>query len=73
MGERAVPFEVAESALAHSKARVVAEYQRSDLAERRRPWMQMWADILDGKAPAGAEAAGAEIIPLIPLVRRTAA
>jgi len=68
-----MPFDQGESMLAHSKGSVVDAYLRTQMAERRRPWIQRYADYLDGKEPVSAEPAGAEIIPLIPLARRTAA
>jgi integrase len=55
-----VEFPVAESILAHAKAKVVAAYDRSAMIERRRPVMTAWADFLEGKEPA----ATAEVVPL---------
>jgi integrase len=72
MADHAMPFDLAESMLAHSRGSVVDAYMRASMAELRRPWMQRWADHLDGKEPVSAEPASAEIIPLIPLARRTA-
>jgi integrase len=62
MADHSVPFEVAEAALAHSSAAVVASYQRSALTELRRPIMEKWASYLSGQEPAAAE--------VIPLARR---
>jgi hypothetical protein len=59
MAADSVPFEVAESALAHSSAAVVAAYQREQLIELRRPIMEKWARFLSGVEPATAE-----VIPL---------
>jgi integrase len=56
--DRGVEFEVAEAALAHSSAAVVAAYQRSQLIERRRPIMEQWASYLSGEDQM------AEVIPL---------
>jgi integrase len=56
--DRAVPFEIAETNLAHSRGAVVEAYLRTAMVERRRPSMQQWANHLDGKAD------GAEVIPL---------
>jgi integrase len=49
MADHGVEFEVAESILAHSAGGVVESYQRSQMIERKRPWMQKWADFLVGK------------------------
>ena len=48
-GDKAVAFEVAESALAHTSSSVVEAYMRSNMLERRRPVMQAWADHVMGK------------------------
>jgi integrase len=48
MADHAVEFEVAESILAHSKAGLVAAYQRSPMTERKRPVYAAWASWLDG-------------------------
>jgi integrase len=76
-GDDKVEFAVAESILAHSKQGVVASYDRSELVEKRRPIMQAWADYLDGKAPVTAQpaklASDDNVVPMIPLRRRTAA
>jgi integrase len=58
MADHGIEFEVAEAALAHSSAAVVAAYQRSSLVERRRPIMAAWAQFLSGEEQI------AEIIPL---------
>jgi integrase len=50
--DHAVPFEVAETCLAHAKTSVVAAYDRSSLLERPRPVMSAWADFLGGKVAA---------------------
>ena len=48
-GERGVAREVAEACLAHQvKNEVEAAYARSDLLERRRQVMQLWADYVTG-------------------------
>jgi hypothetical protein len=59
MAADSVPFEVAESALAHSSAAVGAAYQREQLIELSRPIMEKWARFLSGVEPATAE-----VIPL---------
>jgi integrase len=41
-----VEFAVAESILAHAKAKVVAAYDRSAMVERRRPVMEQWSRFL---------------------------
>lgn len=52
------PFEVAESALGHVIGNQVERaYQRSDLIEKRRPFMASWADHVTGNS-------GASIVPL---------
>jgi integrase len=56
--ETGVDFELSEAALAHAKGAIVAAYQRSDLAERRRPIMERWAQFLSGEDQT------AEVIPL---------
>jgi integrase len=60
MADHEVPFEVAESVLAHAGGALKQAYQRSDLCERRRPWMQRWADFLDGKDAANVVPLAAE-------------
>jgi integrase len=59
MADEGVEFAVAEAALAHSSAAVVAAYQRSQLIERRRPIMEKWSRFLSGEEPATAT-----VIPL---------
>jgi integrase len=56
--DHSVPFEVAEAILAHSKASVVAAYDRSAMVERRRPVMENWSRFLSGEEQT------AEIIPM---------
>ena len=58
MAAQSVPFEVAESALAHSSAAMVAAYQREQLIELRQPIMERWASYLSGEDQT------AEVIPL---------
>ncbi|SDJ02078.1 hypothetical protein SAMN04488026_101095 [Aliiruegeria lutimaris] len=49
--ETGQPFEVAETALGHVIGNAVERaYQRSDLIEKRRPFMASWADHVTGKA-----------------------
>ena len=48
-GDKAIAFEVAKSALAHTSSSVVEAYMRSNMLERRRPVMQAWADHVMGK------------------------
>ena len=44
------PREVIEPALAHVNSdRVEAAYMRTDLFERRRAWMQLWADYISAR------------------------
>jgi integrase len=50
--DHGMPFDLAESALAHSRGAVVEAYMRTSMIERRRSWMQMWDDFLAGKAAA---------------------
>jgi integrase len=52
LADHEAPFEIAEAVLAHAGGALKQAYQRSDLSERRRPWMQRWADFLDGKDAA---------------------
>ena len=55
------PYEVAEMALGHSVGnKVERAYQRSDLIEKRVPFMASWADHVTGNS-------GASIIPLVGL------
>ncbi|MBP2312981.1 integrase [Azospirillum soli] len=50
-----VPREVAEAALAHAlESKVEAAYRRSDLLEKRRDLMEMWADYCEGIIVTGA-------------------
>ena len=42
------PREIAEAALAHTVPGVEGAYFRSDLFERRRGVMQVWADYISG-------------------------
>ena len=52
------PFEVAETALGHSIGnKVERAYQRSDLIEKRHPFMASWADHVTGKG-------GSSVVPL---------
>ena len=45
------PFEVAEQCLAHVTGNAVVQaYQRSSMLERRRPFMQSWAEFVSGQA-----------------------
>ena len=53
--DKGVPFEVAESALAHTSSSVVEAYQRSAMLERRRPVMQAWANYLSEEPSAKVE------------------
>ncbi len=47
------PFEVAETALGHVIGNAVERaYQRSDLLEKRRPFMRAWADNVTGRETA---------------------
>jgi integrase len=55
--DRGMPFELAEAALSHTSSAVVQAYQRSQMIERRRPYMQLWADYLSGEDQT------AEVIP----------
>jgi hypothetical protein len=49
MADQAIPFELAESALAHTVGNAVVQaYQRSSMLERRRPLMQGWANFVTG-------------------------
>ena len=48
-GEKGIAREVAEACLSHQvKNEVEAAYARSDLLERRREVMQLWADYVTG-------------------------
>jgi integrase len=48
-----VEFEVAESCLSHRVGSAVSRaYARSDMLERRRPIMSLWANYVEGKADA---------------------
>jgi integrase len=49
--DHGVAFEVAEAILAHSKATVVAAYDRSSILERRRPVMERWSRFIEGEEP----------------------
>jgi integrase len=50
MADVGTPFELAESALAHTVGNsVVQAYQRSSMLERRRPLMQSWSDFVTGE------------------------
>jgi integrase len=50
----ATSFDVAETILAHSIGnRVERTYARSDMIEKRRVVMQLWADFVTGRASAG--------------------
>jgi integrase len=50
MADVGTPFELAESALAHTVGNsVVQAYQRSSMLERRRPLMQSWSDFMTGE------------------------
>jgi integrase len=43
------PFEICEQALAHSVGTAVSKaYRRTDLLEKRRELMKVWADFLTG-------------------------
>jgi integrase len=54
MADHGVPFEVAESCLAHTTGNsVVQAYQRSDMLGRRRPVLEAWADFVTGEADTG--------------------
>ncbi|WP_367647177.1 tyrosine-type recombinase/integrase [Ruegeria arenilitoris] len=56
--ETGQPFEVAETALGHVVGNMVERvYRRSDLIERRRPFMAAWADYVTGKGAA-------DVVPL---------
>ena len=49
MADVGTPFELAESALAHTVGNAVVQaYQRSSMLERRRPLMQSWANFVIG-------------------------
>ena len=50
-GEKGVPQELAEAALAHVPGEVVRAYTRTDYLERRKPLMQAWSDYIEGKLP----------------------
>jgi integrase len=50
--DHGMPFDLAEASLAHSRGAVVEAYMRTGMIERRRPWMQAWADYLSGEAAA---------------------
>jgi hypothetical protein len=52
MADKEAPFEVAESVLAHAGGALQQAYQRSNMVERRRPWMQRWADFLENRDAA---------------------
>ena len=52
-GEKAVPQELAEAALAHVPDKIVRAYTHTDYLERRRHLMQMWSDYIEGKLPDG--------------------
>lgn len=69
--ETGQPFEVAETALGHVFGNQVERaYQRSDLIEKRKPFLTSWADHVSGKPGAdvvrieAACAAGVELIDL---------
>jgi integrase len=49
MADHGMPFDLAEAMLAHSRGSVVEAYQRSQMIELRRPWMQKWANFLAGR------------------------
>jgi integrase len=52
MADHEMPFDLAESMLAHSRGAIVNAYHRSQMVELRRPWMEAWATfLLTGKAP----------------------
>jgi integrase len=52
-----IPFEVAEACLAHGKGDQTAQaYNRGEMVERRREFMQRWADHLDPKEAQGGAA-----------------
>jgi integrase len=50
------PSDVAEAALAHSKGKLTASYQRGDLFEKRRELMAAWASYVEGR--------GADVVPI---------
>ena len=50
-GEKGVPQELAEAALAHVPGAVVRAYTRTDYLERRKALMQAWSDYIEGKLP----------------------
>jgi hypothetical protein len=53
MADVGTPFELAESALAHTIGNsVVQAYRRSSMLERRRPPAQSWSVFVTGKANA---------------------
>ncbi|MCZ0960383.1 integrase arm-type DNA-binding domain-containing protein [Paracoccus sp. EF6] len=67
LAERGCPRDIAEMILAHSvMGKVEASYQRSDLLDIRRSWLDRWARfVVTGKDEASVEApAGAEVIPM---------
>ena len=63
MADTGVPFELAESALAHTVGNAVVQaYQRSSMFDRRRPLMEDWAKFLSGET-------GDNVVRLKPRVR----
>ena len=52
-GEKGVPQELAEAALAHTPDAIIQAYTHTDYLDRRRPLMDAWWDYIEGKLPPG--------------------
>ena len=59
-GEKGVPQELAEAALAHTPDAIVQAYTRTDYLDRRKPLMQFWSDYIEGKLAADWEWSGGD-------------
>jgi integrase len=61
MANEGVPFDIAETVLAHAKEKIVAAYQRSNMVEVRRPIMERWAQFLSGEDLSAAK----NVVPMV--------